>query len=340
MSVIGDSSMMISNDRFRTQEKILKSGRFFKFICGAGNEDPEEVYKLSLVYTLAGTKSIDISATVEVVQSTVSAIDDAEKLLDNFKLDDYVRPYITISVGMPGDHHVRKASILSDKCTECNACVPVCPTEAIPDSLIIIENRCIGCGACGVACQDDAIGYNHKQIELEQVLFECVEAGAENIELHAAVSDHGQTLKEWGVVNEILPEGFVSICLDRAYLSNHELRKRIELLLELSPNRLIVQADGTPMSGGRDDYNTTLQAIATADIVSKLNLPVHILLSGGTNSKSIELSKLSGVPTAGVSIGTFARHLVYEYINDPRFPDMDILEPAVKKAKELVSTCV
>ena len=49
---------------------------------------------------------------------------------------------------------------------------------------------------------------------------------------------------------------------------------------------------------------------------------------------------MSSVPTAGVSIGTFARHLVYEYINDPRFPDMDILEPAVKKAKELVSTCV
>ena len=102
---------------------------------------------------------------------------------------------------------------------------------------------------------------------------------------------------------------------------------------------MIVQADGTPMSGGRDDYNTTLQAIATADIVSKLNLPVHILLSGGTNSKSIELSKLSGVPTAGVSIGTFARHLVYEYINDPKFPDMGVLESAVKKAKRLVSTC-
>ena len=93
------------------------------------------------------------------------------------------------------------------------------------------------------------------------------------------------------------------------------------------------------MSGGRDDYNTTLQAIATADIVAKFNLPVHILLSGGTNSKSIELSKMSGVATAGVSIGTFARHLVYEYINDPRFPEIDVLKPAVDKAKQLVSTC-
>ena len=121
MNVTGDISM-ISNERFKTQETILKSGKFFKFICGAGNEDPEEVYKLSLVYTLAGAKGIDVSASLKVVQSTIQAIDDAERLLDRIKLDDYVRPYITISVGMPGDHHVRKASILSDKCTECNAC--------------------------------------------------------------------------------------------------------------------------------------------------------------------------------------------------------------------------
>ena len=61
----------------------------------------------------------------------------------------------------------------------CNACIPVCPTDAIPDSLFIIESRCIGCGACGVACQDDAIGYTHKDIEIEAVLSECVKAGVE-----------------------------------------------------------------------------------------------------------------------------------------------------------------
>ena len=338
MSVTGNYSM-ISGNRFKTQEMLMKSGKFFKFICGAGNEDPEEVYKLSLVYTLAGTKGIDISATVEVVQSTVLAIDDAEKLLNHFKVRDYVRPYITVSVGMAGDHHVRKAHIISNKCTDCNACIPVCPTEAIPDLLVIQESGCIGCGACGVACQDDAIGYNHKQIELETVLTECVEAGVENIELHAAVPDHETTAKEWELINKILPDGFVSVCLDRGYLSNYEIKKRIELLLAVSPNRLIVQADGIPMSGGRDDYNTTLQAIATADIVAKFNLPVHILLSGGTNSKSIELSRMSGVPYAGVSIGTFARHLIYDYINDPRFPEMDVLKPAVEKARQLVSTC-
>jgi hypothetical protein len=103
---------------------------------------------------------------------------------------------------------------------------------------------------------------------------------------------------------------------------------------------MIVQADGIPMSGGIDDYRTTLQAVACADIVDKFSLPIYILLSGGTNGKSIKLSQACSVPYAGVSIGTFARHLVYEFINDPEFPDISILKLAVKKAKALVETCV
>ena len=259
--------------------------------------------------------------------------------MNDSKIKNYVRPYLTVSIGMPGDHHVRKAKIIQDKCTECDACIPVCPTDAIPDILTIIEDRCIGCGACGVACQDDAIGYSHKEIEIESVLSECIALGVENIELHASVIDDSPVLHEWEIVNKINPNGFNSVCIDRGYLSNHALKIRIESMLDLCPDRMIVQADGIPMSGGIDDYRTTLQAVACADIVDKFSLPIYILLSGGTNSQSIKLSQACSVPYAGVSIGTFARHLVYEFINDPEFSDISILELAVKKAKTLVDTC-
>ncbi len=325
--------------RFEFQKKLLREGRFFKMICGAGNEDADEVYKLTLVYTLAGALGIDLSARVDVVRSAKRAVADAASLASRFGVTDFVAPYLTVSVGMPGDPHVRKAKILDDNCTECNACIPVCPTDAIPKSLVIIESRCIGCGACSVACQDDAIGYSHKDLRVEEVLRSCVAAGAENIELHAAVVDHETTLREWELISRVLPVGFMSVCVDRGYLSNHELRKRLERMLQVAKGRMIVQADGIPMSGGKDDYNTTLQAVATADIVAKFKLDVHILLSGGTNSKTVELSKACGVPFAGASLGTFARHLVYDYINDPRFPNAGLLEKAVAKARDLVATC-
>ncbi len=326
-------------ERYELEKALLQQGRFFKLICGAGNEDAEEVYKLSLVYTLAGAASIDLSARPEVVAAARRAVTEAQAMAHAFPIRTVTPPFLTVSVGMPGDAHVRKARILSDRCTQCNACIPVCPTDAIPDMLVILETRCIGCGACSVACQDDAIGYAHKEVEMERTLIACLEAGAENIELHASVPDHEPTLKEWMLITQLLPESFVSVCLDRGYLSNHALRTRIERMLERAPGRMMVQADGIPMSGGRDDYNTTLQAIATADIVAKTKLPVHILLSGGTNAKTMELAAACGVPCAGVSIGTFARHMIYEFINHPAFPGEGLVEAAVDAASQLVATC-
>ena len=325
------------SERALAQRDLLKRGAFFKLICGAGNEDAQEVYKLSLVYTLAGASGIDLSARAEVVAAAKRAIDDAQKLQPTFDTGEVLRPYLTVSVGMPGDPHVRKARILQEACTECNACIPVCPTDAIPASLTIIESRCIGCGACAVACQDDSIGYAHKEIEMERVLCECLEAGAENIELHASVRDHEPVLKEWELVTRLLPDGFVSVCLDRGYLSNHELRVRIERMLAHAEGRMIVQADGIPMSGSNNTFNTTLQAVATADIVAKMGLPVYLLLSGGTNARTAELARQCGVPFAGVSVGTYARHLVYNEINQPAFPHDGLLEAAVARARALVS---
>lgn len=326
-------------NRVQLQKEILKNGHFFKLICGAGNEDAQEVYKLTLVYSLAGALGIDVSANPRVVARAKEAVWEARELAGEFGMKKFVEPYITVSVGMPGDPHVRKAEIIQEKCTRCNACIPVCPTEAIGEELVVMRDRCIGCGACAVACQDDAIRYVHNEIDMETILRQCLEAGAENIELHANVRDHEPTLLEWKMVAALLPEGFVSLCTDRGYLSNYELIQRIKMMLEVSNDRMIVQADGIPMSGGKDDYNTTLQAVATADIVAKTQLPVFILVSGGTNAKTMELSKICGVPCAGVSIGTFARHKVYPFINDPDFPRNGLLSKAVKTAKELVETC-
>ena len=44
-----------------------------------------------------------------------------------------------------------------------------------------------------------------------------------------------------------------------------------EITKEIAGDRLIIQADGIPMSGGKDNFNTTLQAVATAEVIILLS---------------------------------------------------------------------
>jgi NAD-dependent dihydropyrimidine dehydrogenase PreA subunit len=65
----------------------------------------------------------------------------AFEIAPKFGIKLQTRPFIKVSVGMPGDHHVRKASINLDKCIKCNLCIPTCPTDAIPQELKIITEK-------------------------------------------------------------------------------------------------------------------------------------------------------------------------------------------------------
>ena len=120
------------------------------------------------------------------------------------------------------------------------------------------------------------------------------------------------------------------------------------------------------MSGGADDYNTTLQAISTADVVNKkFNIRldkksvqkdgdkvitnkvyrahghhqnIYIILSGGTNSHSKKLADLVGVRCNGIAIGTFARNIIEKYIDNPNFyNDFELIKSAYSTDKELVT---
>ena len=335
--------------RFEEMREILKRSHYFKLVCGAGNEDADEVRRLAHIYTIAGTNGFDVSATPNIVEACMSGIDDAYESALALNVEITNRPFITVSVGMPGDHHVRKAIINHDKCVKCDLCIPVCPTDAIPKELEVITELCIGCGHCSAVCPPriDAIYYEHNDRSLEQILPECLEAGAENIELHAAVEETEQIMEEWKLVNKINPHNFISMCLDRFHLSNFKLVDRIMQAKEIAGDRLIIQADGVPMSGGENDYNTTLQAISIADIIYKefhqnkrnrKHRDFFILLSGGTNAQTAELAQMCKTPWHGLSIGTYARQIVRDYTIDERIKsDINSLKEAVSIADGLVS---
>jgi len=331
--------------RFEEMKKLLMQGRYFKLVCGAGNEDCEEVRKLTIIYTLAGCNGFDVSATPNVVKACMHGIDVAYELQDKIDKEIVNRPFVTVSVGMGGDHHVRKAMIVDD-CVDCGKCIPVCPTEAIPENYNIIREKCIGCGNCEAVCPPKvaAVRYEHNDKVLSEILPKCISLGAENIELHAAVADNESIMSEWNIVCKSQPNHFVSMCLDRLHLSNTHLIQRIKEAGDIAGNRLIIQADGVPMSGGEDDYNTTLQAIAIADVINKdlmqkdnkyASLP--ILLSGGTNGMTKEMADFCAVKFSGISIGTHARKIVKQYVQNSNFDDnVELLKEAVTIAEDLV----
>jgi ferredoxin len=324
-------------NRYSELKNILREGRYFKVVCGAGNEDSEEVRKLTLVYTLAGAVGIDISANVEVVEAAMKGIDQAYEFAESIGKEIKNRPFINVSVGLKGDPHVRKAKIDADKCTQCGLCLEACEQDAIDGDFNVMNIRCIGCGKCDEACQFEAVTFYTRKVDFNEILPKCLDAGAENIELHAIIGDDNSVMSDWRVIDSLVQNNFVSMCLDRSHLSDDHLISRINAVYGISGERTIIQADGAPMSGGSDNFNTTLQAVAIADIIRKSKIPVMILGSGGTNGKTGELARMCDVSLNGVSIGTFARKIIRDRITIEDFEtDQSLIKNAVAIAEKLV----
>ena len=306
-------------------KELLDNRKCFKLVCGAGNEDPIEVEKLVALYSAAGCKFFDLSAKPEIVDAAKRGLQGREG-------------YFCVSVGIKGDPHIRKSQIDYEKCSGCHKCEEICPHKAIRHCKVLAA-RCIGCGRCYSVCKHGAISFREENLDLKEVLLPLIEKGIDCIELHAMSENIDEALEKWATINEIY-DGMLSICTARGNLSDE---KMLELITKMTENRkpysTIVQADGFPMSGGKDDYKTTLQAVATAEIVQNAKLPVYIMLSGGTNSKTAELAKMCSINYNGIAVGSFARKIVRQYIEREDFlRNKYVFDDAVNIAKNLIQS--
>lgn len=311
---------------------ILKNNECFKLVCGAGNENTEEVERLVYLYSKAGCSLFDLSANLSVVQA-------AKRGLEKSGITD--NRYLCVSIGIKGDPHISKAEINNSICTKCDACRKVCLQGAILIDIrtnFIKRKCCIGCGKCLKVCKHGAISMYSQEIDLREVLPPIIKEGIDCLELHAIVENDYEVFEKWNILNALY-DGVLSICIDREKLGNEKMLNRIKKMLSnRTPYSTIIQADGSPMSGGKDDYKTTLQAVATAEIIQNANLPVHILLSGGTNSKTAELAQICGIKPSGIAIGSFARKIVKPYIKREDFyTNPQIFNEALKIASTLVN---
>lgn len=309
---------------------LFKEKRCFKLICGAGNEDINEVEKLIYLYSLSGANFFDVCAKPEVVEAAKRGMKRAGK-----------EGYLCVSIGAESDKHFCKAEITPEVCVKCASCVNVCTQKAIEaaDSKYSInEKRCIGCSKCIDACPAGAVKMIKKSTDYKEILPPLIELGLDCIEFHI-LGDEGDVLFEkWNEINSMF-KGPVSISINRAKTGDEALIELMSNLIKTrEPYSLIIQADGIPMSGGKDGYKSTLQAVSTADLFLGANLECYVMCSGGTNSRTAELAKLCNVDIQGVAIGSYARKIVQEFtLRDDFFENDVIFNRALSVSKELVS---
>ena len=307
---------------------FLDKSNCFKLVCGAGNEDATEVEKLVFLYAKAGCKIFDICAKPEILEA-------ARHGLTRANIED---AYICVSVGIKGDPHISKAQIDYEKCIGCGKCDEICPHNAIKYHKVK-RLKCIGCGKCAKVCSKGAISYTSENVDLRAVLPPLISKGIDCIELHAMGENEEEVLEKWGIINELF-DGILSICTSHGKISDKDMISRIKKMLAFRmPYTTIIQADGFPMSGGKDDYKTTLQAVATAEIIQNERLPVYLMLSGGTNTKTAELAKLCAINYTGIAVGSFARKLVQTQLaRDDFYTNPNVQEQALVLAKNLVNS--
>ena len=311
-------------------DNLLESRKGFKLVCGAGNEDVVEVEKLVTIYAKAGCKFFDVSANLDVVEA-------AKRGLNKAGVTD---AYLCVSVGIAGDPHITKAEINKISCINCESCVSICPHNAISQNPTeIIKERCIGCSQCQAVCPVDAISMTSKLKEYNEILPPIIDKGIDCIEFHAISTDEKDVDEKWAQLNDLYT-GMLCISLDRSELGDKKLKERVQrLIANRKPYTTIVQADGVAMSGNNDEYGTTLQAVATAQLFQNAKLPVYIMMSGGTNTKSIELARLCGVNIHCLAVGSYARKIVKKYLEiDDLFDNTEAMTKAVITAKTLIDT--
>lgn len=308
---------------------LLESKSCFKLICGAGNENSDEVEKLVALYSAAGCRFFDFAAREDVLKAAQRGLDFS---IPKNEQKDY---HFCVSVGTKNDAHFNKAKINPDKCKRCEQCIIACPQKAISQHFKVVEKNCIGCLKCKSVCKHGAIEVYNQNKPFEHSTFRPFNLSC--VELH--VSDENSAISQW---DELCSQDYemLSICIGRKAFSDEKIAELLKkMVTKRPPCTVIIQADGNPMTGGEDDFETTLPAVETGMFIKSLNLPVYLILSGGTNSKTAQLCKEKRLEVDGIAFGSYARKMVRKYIErEDFFENKTLFDEACSVAQKLLNS--
>ncbi len=343
----------------------LKSGNWFKLICGASFQDLPAIRNLVLAYALAGADCIDVAADPAVIRAAQEALKIATNLADIAQYQEFSRqgmPWLMVSLNDGEDPHFRKAYFDGQNCpSDCSRpCEAICPAQAITESepgfLGVIARRCYGCGRCLPVCPYQFIETRSHLIPPTEIIPLIQGMGIDALEIHTQVGRENQFKQLWEAIAPWISHlKLLAIsCPDEPRLIDY-LRYLYDLMSPL-PIPLVWQTDGRPMSGDIGK-GTTHAAIKLAQKVLNSQLPGFVQLAGGTNHHTVPKLKAMGLlalsdsstpVVAGIAYGSYARSLLSPILEQleiqsrdltgqlalENFPDL--LLDAVKMADSLI----
>ncbi len=321
------------NDNFKN---LLNQKRVFKLILGAANQDALEIQNMTAVYAKAGCRFFDVGADKKLIAAVKKGIEIAipERERENY--------HICISVGTKNDPHISKCKIDENKCKDCGACNGICPNSAIFQSNSksqIEEKNCIGCGICKKVCSHGAITKYSINKNLSEILPDIINMGISCLEFHVHLDDEDDFNQKWEQINNLY-SGILSISITRGTKSDSSIINFLNFVMRnRKPYTTIIQADGVPMSGSKDNFESNLQALAFADLLQKEQFPAYLFASGGVNTKFTQLANEFEISLTGLSMGTFARNAIKEHCKrNDIFTNQLVLNEAVGIAKNIVNS--
>jgi Fe-S-cluster-containing hydrogenase component 2 len=293
----------------------LRSGYWFKLICGASYQALPAVRNLTLAYALAGADCIDVAADPAVIAAAKSGLAAAEQVAAAVQHSyqrpsqrPYQRPWLMVSMSAGEDPHFRKAWFDPSLCpADClRPCEKICPAAAI-DTTGVICASCYGCGRCLPVCPLGLIEARSQPTALNAIAQQAL-TQADALEIHTQVGQLNdfkhlwQTLKPWMANLKLISIS----CPDGVGLSAYLRQLQDIVAVPAGPMSagpmsaepisakpaVIWQTDGRPMSGDIGK-GTTHSAIRLAQKVLSLDLNGYVQLAGGTNQYTVhKLDKL------------------------------------------------
>lgn len=276
----------------------------FKLILSLANKDTVSALNVTKAYIESG---------VDIIDCSVEVYPELKKYIDS--LDILNKPKLCVSVALSNDIHSKKAKI-NKNCKKCGKCKEICSQNAINDFRVDFKT-CVGCSHCKKVCKFDAIDIyrlNSFKSDIEKIKTENFKP--DMLELHLSVKKKKEILEEFEFAMKNY-SGNVSVCLSRKYLGTSKIIKLISKLKEMfekyNPNHeFMVQLDGSSINNANDEYSSNLEALAFYNELKEIDC--KFILSGGLNSKTIELLKLFNLKPYGLAFGSYARKIALEPI--------------------------